>query len=1679
MNLFTRSIFTILCIALSVLTAKGQVTAGFTSSPTSGCAPLVVAFTNTTTPVTGTTYSWDLGNSTGIITLTNPGTSYYTPGTYTVTLTATNGSATSTVKQVITVFPSPAVNFTESDTLICPGAPVTYTSTTVAGVPGPVIYLWSFGDGYTSTLASVAHAYSFPGYFNITLEATNSDGCSSTLTKPAFLHVRNPPVPLFSAANTHICNPPVNANFTNGVTGAGPFTYRWNFGDGSPDGTSANPVHSYSALGFYNVQLMVTDIHGCEDSNTVTSYIDVLHLIASFTGPDSVCVNSPVTFSNTSSPYLSKQWLYGDGAMDTNITGHQTYPAGGIDTVRLITYNGFCYDTAKRRIYIQAPVPTFTITPPIPCPAPETSFFTATVVPNSTVFWNFGDGHTGTGITTPHTYVDDSFYLVTMISITDLGCRDTVIDSYSVYNISYGIGNSNPDSLGSCVPYTVHFYESTTSTTPPPFIIPPVHPYPATFTYLWNFGDGSPLSTSATPTHTYTAQGGWIVTLTLHSSNGCTFVCHDSIPVGIKPNVTFTASPLHACEDTNNITFIGTTISGNPQSFLWLVGIGNYGTNPTTTTDTLSYHYLIPGLFSDTLIAYNYGCPDTFIRHNYIQIDSPNAKVFPHINCSPPNSVNFIDSSMGDDKRIWFFGDGITDSTRYPLHLYSSPGLYNVVFSDYNIHSGCRDTSKFTLDLTRPVVTFSTPDSAICRDGFVILNSSVTGYASYYEWFADGVSTDYNNYNFVDTFHATGYYTILLVVHDVNGCPDSIKRVNYILVAKPVANFTVSPANICLPQGATFTDASTDVPGTVLQHYSWSFGDTTATVSTTTPSVGHTFTATGTYTTTEIVTDNIGCKDTTVLTLANVFHPFAAFIASTTSTCAFTPISFSCYSYPIVTWFWDFGDGGTSTLKNPNKAYSDSGTYTVRLIVTDVHGCTDTATMLNYIHISRPYASFTESDSVAFCPPFTVHFTNASTGGISNKWLFGNGDSSVAANPTNIYTSPGYDTVRLIVTNAVGCKDTADSRHVKIYGYAGAFTYSADSGCAPFPVTFNASLSEVAGLSNITWDFSDGIVVTGSITDSVITHTYLNPGSYIPKMIINVASTGCVDTSLGASAIKVDGITKGFIATPDPVCVNNTITLADTSESYWSEITSWSWNVNGTTDSTDTVYAVYNTVGTYSFTLKVTDGWGCNATDTGSVTVISILGITISPDSVICTGASTHLSDPAPGGNWTSNHTSIAVVGSSSGIVTGITGGSAIITYGLTDGCSATATVTVIPYPNPGIITGKAGVCAGDTIQLTDTTAGGTWSSGNGSATITTNGLVKGITANTDTFFYTLANGQCDSTAMKIIRIYPLPNPGTIAGQTMICPGAVITLTDSILNGRWTSGDTTIATVDSLNGVVKAINLGTTVITYTTAPTAFGCFSTAVFPIDVINTDFTITTNISQVKCYNDSDAGIRVIISGGNPPFAYLWSTGSTDSFITGLDTGNYSLMVTEKTTDCIVYDKIVVTQPDTLQISADITEDVCRGSKGIIAATVKGGTPPYTYLWNDKQTGSSISGLLTGNYELSVTDINGCSKKMTFTVPDTCTQIIIYDAISPNGDGINDTWNILGLELFPANTVQLFDKWGDEVFSVTNYKNDFAGKGKKGELPDGTYYYLVKLNSSNAPEGKGSFTGYLMIKR
>jgi gliding motility-associated-like protein len=114
---------------------------------------------------------------------------------------------------------------------------------------------------------------------------------------------------------------------------------------------------------------------------------------------------------------------------------------------------------------------------------------------------------------------------------------------------------------------------------------------------------------------------------------------------------------------------------------------------------------------------------------------------------------------------------------------------------------------------------------------------------------------------------------------------------------------------------------------------------------------------------------------------------------------------------------------------------------------------------------------------------------------------------------------------------------------------------------------------------------------------------------------------------------------------------------------------------------------------------------------------------------------------------------------------------------------------------------------------------------------------------------------------------------------------------------------------------------------------------------------------------------------------------------------------------------------------------------------------------------------------------DKNNCQKRLAFDIAEVncgSNDVVVHDVITPNGDGINDVWTIEGLQKYPGNSVQVFDKVGNQVYQKSNYDNSWGGQASNGDqLPDGTYYYLVQLNAPSTTGGSNIFSGAILIKR
>ena len=372
---------------------------------------------------------------------------------------------------------------------------------------------------------------------------------------------------------------------------------------------------------------------------------------------------------------------------------------------------------------------------------------------------------------------------------------------------------------------------------------------------------------------------------------------------------------------------------------------------------------------------------------------------------------------------------------------------------------------------------------------------------------------------------------------------------------------------------------------------------------------------------------------------------------------------------------------------------------------------------------------------------------------------------------------------------------------------------------------------------------------------------------------------------------------------------------------------------------------------------------GCFATTNINVFSLSPIG---NPGSV-CVGQSITLTDPIPGGVWSSASPTIASIGSSSGILTGIASVfNVTITYSMGTGCRATTTVSVV---SSSAISGPTSVCQGATIALSNATAGGTWSSSAaGIASVGTTGVVSGVSGGTAVITYTLATGCTSVYTVTVNATAP------VTGPTSVCVGQTITLANALSGGTWTSNYVSIATVGAATGIVTGVAAVATVptISYTLGN---GCRSTYAVTVNSL-APITGFTSVCQGQSITMADA-----IAGGT------WSTpdavitlGSTTGLVNGLIPGVASITY-------LLPSGCMAQYTVTVNALAPITgiAPVCVGQSITVSNAIPGGT------WTSARpsalaVGSSsgvVTGMAGGYYpRISYTLSSGCIATVMGTV-------------------------------------------------------------------------------------------------
>jgi gliding motility-associated-like protein len=224
-----------------------------------------------------------------------------------------------------------------------------------------------------------------------------------------------------------------------------------------------------------------------------------------------------------------------------------------------------------------------------------------------------------------------------------------------------------------------------------------------------------------------------------------------------------------------------------------------------------------------------------------------------------------------------------------------------------------------------------------------------------------------------------------------------------------------------------------------------------------------------------------------------------------------------------------------------------------------------------------------------------------------------------------------------------------------------------------------------------------------------------------------------------------------------------------------------------------------------------------------------------------------------------------------------------------------------------------------------------------------------------------------------------------------------------------------------------------------------------------------------NINCAGDSTGYIGIEPLNQVNAVDYLWSDGIFGKTRMNLPAGDYTVILTDAN-NCYASSTITLTEPDSMKLAFDISQPFCPDMpNGEIRTNVSGGVmgTDYSYVWSDNSTGNDISDILKGFYKVVVTDRNGCILRDSVIIePLNESCLIIPNAISPNGDLINDVWNIGMIELYPSMEIRIFNRWGKTIWrSEKGYPNPWDGRSNGSSLPIDSYHYIIDLHNGTKP--------------
>jgi gliding motility-associated-like protein len=1598
--------------ATATVANNAAVTASASATPNTACGvPYNGSASASGTGFTGTpTYAWSgpSGFTANTQNLSNIG-----PGTYTVTITQGTCSATATA----TVANNAAVTASASATpnTAC-GVPYNGSaSASGTGFAGTPTYSWSGPSGFTASTQNLSNIA--PGTYTVTI---SQGGCSATATATV---ANNAAVTASASANDNTnCVAPFNGSASASSTGfTGTPTYTWS----GPSGFTANTQNlSNIAPGTYTVTITQG---GCSATATATVADSPTPTNASISGLSSACTSDAAPTWTASGGVT---YLWSNGA--TTATINPPVGAGASTNTYSVTVtasNG-CSDSASQTFTVNVcacPNPVTVLinnTDLAICSSENTISLSSTTTGSPTLTWSSSGSGTFSSTTAPN-------------PIYTLSAADIAAGS-----VTFTVTTNDPDGAGvACQPatnnLTFNLISPTASASPTPNTncsAPYNGGVSSSFTglispiYAWSGPSGFTASTqniNNVPAGTYT--------VTISDAN-----CSVTATATVTNNINLSASASPINNSTCSLPFnggINLSTSGftNP-TYAWSGPSGF-----TASTQNLTGLQGTAGGSTYTVTVTDGACSTTATATvlNTVVI-SASATPTPNTLCSAPynGGINLSTSGFTNPTYSWSGPNGFTASTQNLSNIQGDAGAYTVTVTD----GACSTTATATV-LNNVVISASatpTPNTLCSAPFNGSISLTTSGFTNpTYSWSGPNGFTA-STQNLSNIQGGAGTYTVTVTDGSCSTTASAVVPNNINLSASA----TPTPNTLCsTPFNGNITLTTS---GFANPTYSWSGPSGFTSSSQNLNSVDA-----GTYTVT--VTDGSCSTTATATVISNVVLSAAATPNPNTScSVPYTgSISLTTSGFGNPTYSWSGPGGFTSSSQNLNNI--DAGTYTVT--VTDGN-CSTTATA-TVDDNTQPDATAITIPNTRCSLPYNGSIT-LNTSGFATPtiaWSGPNGFSSSASNLTAL--APGTYTVTVtegncsvtttaIVDNVVvpptaslvptpntACDFTAYNGAVDLTTDGNQFLWSNGattqdlsnlaSGTYTVTITNTASnctttastvVDEMPPILNlfvvnpitITCNSVDGQeMLIATVSEPTATYQWTTSGGNIVSgantatpyvdavgtyFVTVTAPGGCSDN--GVVNVLMQAPPTASITGPNAACAGDTVVL-----SAPQGFSQYLWSTGATTRNiADTLQA------NASFSVTVTDGYGCTASASTNVLISQPPTPAISGSLSFCQNGNTTLDAGAGYASylWTGGATTQTLLVSSAGTY--------CVTVTNASGCSGNAcvSVTVNSVLTPSVI--GQDFCEGSSTDL-DAGLGFTsylWSNGNTTQNITVNA------AGTYTVTVSDATG-CTGTGAVTINQNNNPTP-SISGDNSICEGTTTSLNAGTYAAYlWSDG--------SFSSTLT-VGAGTYSVTVTDGS---GCTGSATFTVvETPNPTPAITGNMPF--CVGDN-----ITLDAGSGYSSYNWQPTNTNAqtlVVTTADT--YSVVVTDVNgcsgTDAVT---VVTNNLPTPTISGDL--GICPTESTTLTAT----SGFDAYIWNNGNVSDNISTTLPGAYSVTVTDSNGCEGTATTTV-------VQNNAAVPNIIGDNDICLGQSTSLNAGSYAQytwLPDSQSSQVINVTPNEN------------------------------------------